>query len=140
MNKKSGTAGTLSAPLAPLVAKEAAVADPGQVSAASATSRTSSSGPYGSVKTGSGSGGANGPAEPRRKVWISIELRDEGGKPVPDEPYEIRVPGETSPRKGKLNTQGRARVEGIDEGECEVCFPQIDGREWSKIATEASAS
>ncbi len=143
MNKKTGTAGALKSPKAPRLVKEAAVGDSGQVSTATAAGRTIEPGSSLSWKAGNGTSGGSGsgasPAEPPRKVWISIELRDDAGKPVADEPYEIRVPGEELSRAGTLNRQGQARLEGVAEGECEVCFPKIDGREWSKVATRTSA-
>lgn len=129
----------LIAPELPLVAKEAAVANPGGVSTVTAPEHSSSPGSYGSVRVGDGASGTSTTGS-RRKVWISIELRDDTGRPVANEPYEIKVPGESSPRTGTLNQKGRARLDGIDEGQCEVSFPQIDGREWSKIATKASAT
>ena len=143
MNKKSGTAGQLTAPNLPLTAKEAAVADPGFVTTASAQSRTVAPGWNESsqlAKGGASGGSSASSSEPRRKVWISIELRDDAGKPVADQPYEIKVPGESSPRSGTLDRKGRARLDGIDEGDCEVCFPRIDGREWSKVTTQPSAT
>lgn len=119
------------------------MADPGQVSTARASGRTIQPGSDQSWKSGTGaapgSGSGTSSTEPARKVWISIELRDDTGKPVADEAYEIKVPGESTPRAGTLNRQGRARIEGVDEGECEVCFPKIDGREWSKLTTQTSA-
>ena len=115
------------------------MANPGGVSTVTAPGHSSGQGSYGSVRVGDGTSGTSS-NESRRKVWISIELRDDTGRPVADQPYEIKVPGEASPRTGTLNQKGRARLDGIDEGQCEVCFPQIDGREWSKIATKASAT
>ncbi len=70
----------------------------------------------------------------QEKVWISIQLNDEEGNAVPNAAYEIRVPNEKGPRTGKLNGQGKATIEGIDSGDCQVCFPEIHADEWKKIA------
>jgi hypothetical protein len=66
-----------------------------------------------------------------QKTWIEIELLDEFGTPVLSEPYTLRLP-DGSTRRGTLDRLGRARVDGIEPGMCEVSFPRIDGREWRK--------
>jgi hypothetical protein len=62
--------------------------------------------------------------------WVEIVLLDLTDKPVPDEPYELELPdGEI--RKGKLDVNGRAYVGEIKvPGQCRVCFPEIDAKEW----------
>lgn len=71
------------------------------------------------------------PAAPevRNKTWIEIELLDENGAPVPNEPYSVQLP-DGSTRSGTLDAAGRARVDGIDPGSCEISFPEIDTRAW----------
>lgn len=64
-----------------------------------------------------------------QKTWIEIELLDEKGAPVRNERYTILLP-DGSTRGGTLDSLGRARVDGIDPGVCEVCFPEIDQRAW----------
>lgn len=63
------------------------------------------------------------------KTWIEIKLVDQDGNPVANEKYELKLP-DGSVQEGSLDAQGRARVEEIDPGNCTVCFPDIDGREW----------
>jgi hypothetical protein len=71
--------------------------------------------------------------EDKKKTWIEIVLRDEEGRPVPNEPYVLTlVSGEKRP--GNLDERGFARVDGIDAGTCDVTFPKIDGREWRRTS------
>lgn len=62
------------------------------------------------------------------KTWVEIELLA-GGKPVPNERYRVKVPGGVI-EEGKLDGQGRARIVNLDDGMCDISFPDIDGREW----------
>lgn len=84
-------------------------------------------------------GGAPLPAEPppseepppaEEKTWIAIELlTKKDAKPVAGARYSLKLP-DGSTRAGSLNGQGLARVEGIDEGECDVDFPDYAPKEW----------
>ena len=57
-------------------------------------------------------------------------IRDsDKGEPVPKERYRIELP-DGSPEEGFLDSQGRARVDGIEAGTCNVTFPDIDANEW----------
>jgi len=60
---------------------------------------------------------------PEEKIgtFVEIELRDAGGMPVPDEPYKITLPDNTT-IEGKLDKDGRARHPS-PKGECTVEFP-----------------
>ena len=71
-------------------------------------------------------------AEQEQKTWIEIELLDQNLKPVPNEPYEIHLP-DGSRRRGTLDENGRARIEGIDPGTCEVTFRNIDSGELKRL-------
>jgi hypothetical protein len=133
MNKKSGKPGTAVTPTEPTKPKEATLADPGEVTDASGRERDVAETKLGSTRVqqihpsaGQGSEGD--------KVWISIELRDEDDRPVPNEPYEIKVPNEDVPRTGRLGPDGKKRIDGIDRGTCQVCFPEIHADEWKKIS------
>ncbi len=56
------------------------------------------------------------------KDWIELELRDENDDPVANEEYEIRFStGEI--RRGRLDSNGQARVEGIPTASHSVSFP-----------------
>ena len=79
----------------------------------------------------SSSSGSSGDEEQSRNSWISIELKDPQGKPVPNESYEIKLPDGTI-TSGTLDARGRARVEGIPSGQCQVRFPRLHNSEWRK--------
>ncbi len=59
--------------------------------------------------------------------WIEIELVDEAGDPVPEEPYAL-VTSDGRTRSGTLDWRGRAREEGIVPGDCKVTFTRL--HEW----------
>jgi type VI secretion system secreted protein VgrG len=58
-------------------------------------------------------------------------LLDQAGKPVPGEQYSIELP-DGSTTEGTLDSQGRARVDGLDPGNCKISFPNIDKKSWRK--------
>jgi hypothetical protein len=118
MAKKSGKAGKAILPDAPEIAEDACIADPG--------GRTSMKG------TGDSSSSSGGDQE--EKVWISIELQDEEGNAVANVPYEIKAPNENAPQKAKLDGDGKAIIEGVASGTCQVCFPTVHGDEWKKVS------
>jgi hypothetical protein len=61
--------------------------------------------------------------------WTEIELLGEDGNEVPDEVYAIVLP-DGSKRQGKLDAQGRARLDGVPSGRCQVTFPRLDLEAW----------
>jgi hypothetical protein len=69
---------------------------------------------------------------PKSANWIAIELVGEDDKPIPGEKYRIQLPDGTF-KVGRLDAQGRARLEGVTAGSCEVCFADLDSRAWEKI-------
>lgn len=68
--------------------------------------------------------------EERLDAWIEIRLEDREGKPIPRARYEVRLSNREL-RQGYLDQQGFARLEGLPEGNCEVCFPQFDRSSWN---------
>ena len=62
-------------------------------------------------------------------TFITIELVDDETKPVPFENFVVTPPG-MQPVKGKLDANGKARIEGINAGTCTVEFPDIDRRDF----------
>jgi len=64
-------------------------------------------------------------------VWIEIELVDEENQPVPGEQYRIELP-DGSVVEGSLDSQGKARRDGIPPGNCKVTFPNLDKEAWEK--------
>jgi hypothetical protein len=72
------------------------------------------------------------PAPKQDTSWIGIVLfdDDEPPKPVPFANYKIELP-DGAVRTGMLDANGRARLDGIDPGNCKVSFPSFDRRDWS---------
>jgi hypothetical protein len=70
--------------------------------------------------------------EREEKTWIEIVLMDDRDppKPVSFARYRVELP-DGSARDGMLDQHGKARVDGIDPGTCQVGFPGLDGRDWS---------
>jgi hypothetical protein len=62
--------------------------------------------------------------------WISIELVDEDGAPVPHQRYRV-TSSDGAVREGLLDEMGRASVRGIAPGECMVTFVDLDDEAWS---------
>ncbi len=69
--------------------------------------------------------------DPKKADWIGIELKNQNGEPVPEEPFVIELAG-GGKVTGKLDTLGKIRIEGIDPGNCRVTFPDRDAKEWKK--------
>jgi hypothetical protein len=67
----------------------------------------------------------------KKLSWIEIELVDEEGEPVPSEKYLIELP-DGRKKEGMLDSEGHARVDGIDPGTCKVTFPNRDAKDWKK--------
>jgi len=69
------------------------------------------------------------PPNEKKPHWIEIELAGEDDQPVPWERYEVTTPdGEM--HRGFLDRQGKARVEFIAPGACQVTFPELDADAW----------
>jgi type VI secretion system secreted protein VgrG len=49
---------------------------------------------------------------------------------VPGEEYQVTLPDGTTVASGTLDEKGKARVEGIDSGNCKVTFPNQDKSAW----------
>lgn len=62
-------------------------------------------------------------------TFIEIVLVDQAGVPVGGVRFRIMLPDGTV-REGRLDRDGFARLDGIEPGECDVEFPDLDGREW----------
>jgi hypothetical protein len=63
--------------------------------------------------------------------WIEIVLLDESGNPAAGERYRIVLPDQQT-REGTLDAKGRARIQSIEAGRCEVTFPDMDSDAWEK--------
>jgi len=62
---------------------------------------------------------------PGKTAWLEIVLLDAEKRPVAQEPYSVKL-SDGSMQTGKLDTNGRARLNGIPPGTCQVRFPGID--------------
>ena len=60
-----------------------------------------------------------------QKCWVEVELLDDDSKPVAGEAWWIKLP-DGNVREGKLDANGRVKLEGIPCGECIVRFPRCD--------------
>lgn len=77
------------------------------------------------------SNAAGSAAKEKTGHWVEVELLDKAGKPVPNEKYRVTAPDGTE-SEGYLDSQGRARVDGIDLGNCKITFPELDKKSWRK--------
>jgi hypothetical protein len=67
---------------------------------------------------------------PEPTAWIALELVDQDGNAVPGVDYLIECDdGRT--RTGTTNASGKAREEGLHDGNCKVSFPKLDGPSWA---------
>lgn len=65
-------------------------------------------------------------AEPDpEKDWIELHLVDDFDQPLAGEKYRLKL-ADGSVREGRLDASGRARIDGIDPGVCEVTLPDLD--------------
>lgn len=64
---------------------------------------------------------------PLKKCWIEVVLQDDLGDPIANQEYLIVGP-DGAEHKGKLNSKGYVRLEGLDPGACDVSFPKLHNR------------
>ena len=62
-------------------------------------------------------------------AFLAIELVDANGKPVANARYRVTATDGTV-KEGKLDADGKARVEPIPPGLCRVAFPTLDSGAW----------
>lgn len=60
------------------------------------------------------------------KTWVEIVLKDDKGVAIAGEEYWI-CDAEGNEHTGTTDSAGKARVDGIISGSCQVAFPKIDG-------------
>ena len=131
MGKKSGSACTADEPEAPEEALEADVADPGQMEDIKAEQKKGETGKYGSTKTEPPTSEEEDTSE-EETHWIALVLTDTEGNPMPNEPYQLKLP-DGRIVEGRLDNKGKAKHDGIQEGNCEVCYPNIDENDWQSV-------
>lgn len=72
---------------------------------------------------------ADADTQAAQTTWIELELIDSDGKSVPNEPYKITMP-DGSIKYGTLDANGKARIEKLQPGTCQVTFPNRDQEVW----------
>ncbi len=133
MNPKSGKAGTPVDPAAPKAAEDADKADPGEVEEVKAEQRKTQTGKYGSEKVKPYRPPQTTEEKKTKKSWIEIEMVDEEDQPVPGIAYRITLPDGETVAEGTLDDKGFARVDGIESGNCQITFPDLDQDAWQKM-------
>jgi hypothetical protein len=117
-------------PKHPKKAKEADVADPGETAEIKTKQDKTKQLEPGSTKLEpSEDSDEEEETKEEDSHWVGIRLKDEDGDPVADEPFRLKLPDGTIV-EGYLDSKGEAEIHGIPEGQCEVCFPQIDKDVW----------
>ncbi|MBI2900914.1 MAG: type VI secretion system tip protein VgrG [Planctomycetes bacterium] len=108
----SGAAGSAATPIA-----AAKSIEPGDLEAGAA------------AQAGEGTAAAGAPEA--KTSWVEVELKDDKGKPIPKELYEVVFPDGTVIR-GRLDKKGKSKVKGCPSGEGKIGFPRLDKGGWSK--------
>ncbi len=67
--------------------------------------------------------------------WIELEMVDEADEPMAGVKFEVKLPDD-SVATGVLDSNGFARIDGCEPGECEITFPDLDKDAWEKIESE----
>jgi len=113
----SGSAGNAVAPIAPAAAIEADKAEPGSKPEA---------------RSGQPTHDSTSEDNKEKIAWLEIELKDESGKPVAGEPFQVTLPDGKTIEEGTLDEKGFARIGNIDPGTCKITFPRLDKDAWDK--------
>lgn len=143
MNPKSGKAGKAVTPAAPVKAEDADIADPGKMAEIKAEQAETKSGKYGSQQVKPYKDGQTQQSSTQEQTgedqedeqanWIEIEMVGEDDEPIPGQAYRITLPDGETVAEGTLDENGFARRDGIDEGTCKVCFPDLDKDAWEFV-------
>lgn len=112
----SGSANTLVPPLEPAIADDADDAKPGTKIALEKRSAARKEKTH---KEG----------DETKLSWVKIKLVDEAGNPVAGEAYKVKA-SDGRVASGTLDEKGQAHVKGIEPGDCEVTFPNLDKDAW----------
>ena len=125
----SASPGSLVAPTDATAPEDADEADPGEVAEVKAKQKETKQGKYGSVQAPPFKPPPVEEYEEKELTWIEIELVDDDDRPVSGERYEIELP-DGRVRRGTLDGNGFARVEGVEPGNCKITFPRLDRETW----------
>lgn len=67
-------------------------------------------------------------------AWLTLRLRTPDGEPIAGERYVV-APSVGDERRGELDSDGHAHLDGLPRGPCRVCFPDIDRGDWRLVPT-----
>jgi hypothetical protein len=67
--------------------------------------------------------------QPEEQHWIEVQLYDPDGAALANRRYSVTDPGGGA-HTGALDAEGKARVEPIDPGLCQVSFPGLEPIHW----------
>jgi type VI secretion system secreted protein VgrG len=126
---KDGTECSVLAPTDPTEAHDADTADPGEVESIKAQQRQTGTGKYGSQPVDPYKPPEPTQQQPVKTTWIEILLVDAHNKPVPGETYKCVMP-DNKVKVGTLDAKGFARIDGIEDGQCQISFPKLDKDAW----------
>lgn len=130
MQAKSGKAGKPITPLGPEAAEEAADDVAGSLAEYVASVFESSPTELGTSQVALREASeAKEEQEKEELHWVGLKLEDANGEPVADEEYRVKLPDGTVVQ-GRLDKDGKARIEDVPAGKCEINFPRIHGDEW----------
>jgi phage baseplate assembly protein gpV len=65
-----------------------------------------------------------------RLTFVELKVVDGDGRPVPFVRYRV-TGSDGATFSGAVDASGRARIDGIPEGVCQVSFPDLHGDDWS---------
>ncbi|WP_394845905.1 hypothetical protein LZC95_00395 [Pendulispora brunnea] len=63
--------------------------------------------------------------------WVEIVAVDEEGVPVSGVRYRVTL-SNGAVREGMVNEKGKVRLTDVPPGSCEIEFPELDAKSWSK--------
>ncbi|MBU0753703.1 MAG: hypothetical protein KJ645_01095 [Planctomycetes bacterium] len=133
MEPRTGVSLNPISPAPPDVPEEADVADVGEAAEVKAGQVEQGEGKYGSQSEKQHNPNeAREDDEGKKSSWIEIELIGMDDKPIPGEAYRIVLPDGETVAEGTLDENGKARIEGLEPGECKVSFQNRDKEAWEK--------
>jgi hypothetical protein len=128
---KDGTECSIVPPTDPTEPHDADDANPGEVEAIKAQQRETGTGKYGRQPVDPYTPPETPEEKEIKKSWIEIVLVDEENNPVPGETYKVVLP-DNKVKVGTLDAKGFARIDGIEDGQCQISFPKLDKDAWEK--------